>query len=393
MAATFVLMLREGLEAALIVGIIAAYLVKIGRRDAIPPVLAGVVAAVGLAVAAGVVVVATVGRLPAAVQESIEAVAGLVAVAVLTWMLFWMRRQGRAIKGDLEGGVRTALERGTTAALVGLAFIAVIREGLETVLFLLAIGSSAGASVGTVGAGLLGLAAAVAIGYGIFAAGIRIDLRRFFTVTGTILIFVSAGLMAFAVHAFGEAGLIVNSGSVFDLGGILPDSSPLGTLLAGLFGYRASPTPLELIAWLAYLVPILILFVGVPRRRAVAVAAVSTVAILSLVACGPAAGGSSSPASGPAGTIEIVAKEYSFTPAAVTVKAGAVTFRITNAGSQIHEFEILKGDTAVDEVENIVPGISRDMTVTLAAGEYTFLCALDGHDGLGMKGTISVSAA
>ena len=172
MAATFVLMLREGLEAALIVGIIAAYLVKVGRRDALTPVIAGVMAAVGLAIVAGVAIVVTVGRLPLVVKESLEGVAGLAAVAVLTWMLFWMRRQGRAIKGELETGVASALETGSTGALVALAFIAVIREGLETVLFLIAIGSSAGASLENVLAGLLGLAAAVAIGYAIFAAGI-----------------------------------------------------------------------------------------------------------------------------------------------------------------------------------------------------------------------------
>src|SRR5215207_1983929 len=174
-------MLREGLEAALIVGIIAAYLVKIGRRDALPPVFAGVGAAVALSIIAGVAIVVTIGRLPLVVQETLEGAAGLIAVAVLTWMLFWMRRQGRAIKGELETGVQSAIQSGSTIALVGLAFVAVIREGLETVLFLLAIGSSAGASIGTVAAGLAGLATAVGIGYLIFAVGVRIDLRKFFT--------------------------------------------------------------------------------------------------------------------------------------------------------------------------------------------------------------------
>jgi high-affinity iron transporter len=389
-------MLREGLEAALIVGIIAAYLVKMGRRDALPPVLAGVLAAVGLSVAAGVAIVLTVGRLPLVVQESFEGAAGLAAVAVLTWMLFWMRRQGRALKGELETGVAGALEAGSTTALVGLAFIAVIREGLETVLFLLAIGSSAGASAATVLGGLLGLATAVAIGYAIFAAGVRIDLRRFFTITGTVLIFVSAGLMAFAVAEFGEAGLIPNTGRLFDLNGVLPASSPLGTLLAGLFGYRAAPTPLEFVAWIAYLIPVLVLFVGIPRGRSGRAVAATTVACLavSLVAgCSPAASASSVPASLAPGTIQVTAREYQFTPAMLSATTGSVTFRITNAGADTHEFEIFQGDKVVDEVENIVPGISRDLTVTLAAGEYTFLCALNGHDTIGMKGTITVSGS
>jgi high-affinity iron transporter len=389
-------MLREGLEAALIVGIIAAYLVKMGRRDALPPVLAGVLAAVGLSVAAGVAIVVTVGRLPLVVQESFEGAAGLAAVAVLTWMLFWMRRQGRALKGELETGVASALQAGSTTALVGLAFIAVIREGLETVLFLLAIGSAAGASVATVLGGLLGLATAVAIGYAIFAAGVRIDLRRFFTITGTVLIFVSAGLLAFAVAEFGEAGLIPNGGRLFDLNGVLPASSPLGTLLAGLFGYRAAPTPLEFLAWIAYLIPVLVVFVGIPRRRSGKAVAATTVAGLAfgLVAgCSPATSASSVPASLPPGTIQVIASEYKFTPAALTATAGAVTFHITNGGADTHEFEIFQGDKVVDEVEGIVPGISRDLTVTLAAGEYTFLCALNGHDSIGMKGTITVSGS
>jgi high-affinity iron transporter len=404
MAATFVLMLREGLEAALIVGIIAAYLVRIGRRDALPPVLAGVLAAVGLAIAGGVLVVTTVGRLPLVVQESFEGGAGLLAVAVLTWMLFWMRRQGRAIKGELETGVASALASGSIWALVGLAFVAVIREGFETVLFLLAIGSSAGASATTVLGGLLGLATAIAIGYAIFAAGVRIDLRAFFTVTGSVLIFVSAGLMAFAVHEFGEAGLITNSGQLFDLNGVLPASSPLGTLLAGLFGYRAAPTPLEALAWLAYLVPVLILFVGVPRRKAVVAATVSALLILGLVACSPtassgpsASGPTGSPgASGPAGSpaanaITVEAREYAFTPSALTATAGTVTFSIKNSGNDTHEFEIFHGDQVVDEVEDIVPGITRDLKVDLAAGDYTFVCKLNGHDALGMKGTLTVT--
>lgn len=260
MAATFLITLREGLEAALIVGIIAAYLVRIDRRDALPRVWLGVVAAVLVSVVAGVLVAMTIGRLPLLVQEGIEGSSALIAVAVLTWMLFWMRRQGRAMKGELERGVQSALGRASTMALAALAFVAVLREGLETVLFLLAIGSSAGVGLATVLAGLAGLAVAVAIGWAIFLAGIRIDLRRFFTVTGAMLIFVAAGLVAFSVHELGEAGLIRNTGELFDLGGVLPETSLFGSLLAGLFGYRSAPTPLEALGYLMYLVPVLLLF-------------------------------------------------------------------------------------------------------------------------------------
>ena len=241
---------------------------KLDRRDALRGVWVGVGAAIALSIVVGIIVVATVGRLPLVVQESIEGIAALIAVIVLTWMLFWMRRQGRAIKGELERGVDIALAGGSMLALAGLAFVSVAREGLETVLFLFAIGTSSGAGGPDARGRVRRLAVAVAIGYAIFAAGIRIDLRRFFTITGIVLIFVSAGLVAFAIHEFGEAGLIANSGAVFDLGPILPDTSPLGSVLAGLFGYRDRRRHSRSIGYLAYLIPVLFLFLRPARRPA-----------------------------------------------------------------------------------------------------------------------------
>ena len=273
MLATFFLMLREGLEAALIVGIIAAYLVKIGRRDALPKVITGVGAAVGLSIALGLLITFTIGKLPLVVQETLEGLAAVLAVAVLTWMLFWMRRQGRAIKGELEHGVDVALSTGSTRALVGLAFLAVIREGVETVLFLIPILSFNGTGIDVVAGGVLGLAISVAVGWAIFAAGVRVNLRRFFTITGTVLIFVAAGLVAFAIAEFGEGGLISNTGVAFDLNRVLPDQGPIGSVLRGLFGYRSAPTPLEVLGYVAYLIPVLFLFVvdrPLVRRTAVA---------------------------------------------------------------------------------------------------------------------------
>jgi len=275
--AAFFLMLREGLEAALIVGIISAYLVKVGRSDALPKVAAGVVAAVGLSIAAGLIVASTVGKLPLIVQETFEGAAAVFAVVVLTWMLFWMRRQGRALKGELEAGADAALLVGSTTALISLAFVAVIREGLETVLFLFAIGTSTNSSVaGLLVASIAGLAVAVAIGWAIFRMGVRVDLRRFFSITGVVLIFVSAGLCAFAVAEFTEAGLLPATPVVFDVSSVLAESSPLGSVLAGLFGYRSAPTALELAAYLGYLIPVLTIFVlGGRRPRAVAAATAS----------------------------------------------------------------------------------------------------------------------
>jgi high-affinity iron transporter len=177
-------------------------------------------------------------------------------------MLFWMRRQGRALKGELEHGVDLAISDGTTWAMVGLAFVAVIREGVETVLFLIPILSFNGTGPDIAIGGVLGLVVAAAFGWAIFVAGVRVNLRRFFTVTGTVLIFVAAGLVAFAIAEFGEAGLFLNSGAAFDLNGVLPDNGPIGSVLRGLFGYRSAPTPLELLGYVAYLLPVLVLFVA-----------------------------------------------------------------------------------------------------------------------------------
>jgi len=270
MTGAFFITLREGLEAVLIVGIIAAYLVRIGRRDAAKLVAIGVAAAILLSATIGVAVVATLGRLPIVVQETFEGFAALLAVVVLTWMLFWMRRQGRAMKGELEASVDAALDRGSTWALVGLAFVAVLREGLETVLFLLAVlGSSGDVATAMVWA-IAGLVASAAIGFAIFAFGVRVNLRIFFTATGIILIFVAAGLCAYAVHDFTEAGWLPLTPVAFDLSSMLPESSPLGSVLAGLLGYRAAPTVSELAAYLAYLIPVLLLFIApswMPSRQ------------------------------------------------------------------------------------------------------------------------------
>jgi len=235
--------------------------VKIGRREALPKVAIGVGAAIALSIGIGLLITLTIEKLPLTLQETLEGLAAVAAVAVLTWMLFWMRRQGRALKGELEHGVDLALSEGGTFALVALSFIAVIREGVETVLFLIPIFSFNGTGWDTVLGGVLGLAVAVGFGYAMFVLGVRINLRRFFTITGTILIFVAAGLVAFAIAEFGEAGLFVNGGQAFNLNGVLPDSGPVGTVLRGLFGYRSAPTPLELVGYLAYLIPVLILFI------------------------------------------------------------------------------------------------------------------------------------
>jgi high-affinity iron transporter len=267
----FLILLREGLEAALVVGIVVGYLIKVGRRDALRWVWIGIVTALLVSLGIGILVFITIGDLPSTIQEPIEGIAAVFAVGVLTWMLFWMRRQGRALKGELEGQLDAALQAGSTAALVGLAFVAIVREGLETALFLLALFRSA-AATGQLSpelpiAGLAGLAVAVLLGAAIVGGAIRLNLRRFFSVTGVVILFVAAGLVASAIGAFVDAGWLPTGAPALNLSGLLPETSPIGALLAGMFGYRAQPTVLQLVGYFGYLVPVLALFLAGDRLR------------------------------------------------------------------------------------------------------------------------------
>ncbi|HXS71072.1 MAG TPA: iron uptake transporter permease EfeU [Patescibacteria group bacterium] len=266
MTAAFFITLREGLEAALIVGIIGAYLVKLDRRDALRGVWVGVGAAITLSIVVGLAVVATVGRLPLIVQESIEGLAALIAVVVLTWMLFWMRRPARSVKGELQAAVDRAIDKGSVRALAVLAFIAVIREGLETSLFLVGQANSAeqGAIWVLVGA-LIGLAIAAVLGVGFYHGSRRLNLSTFFRWTGVALIFIAAGLLSSAVHELIEIGVITfGTQPAFDVSGVLPHDAASGNLLGqflrAIFGYSATPEVTTFVVWLTYVVVVLYLF-------------------------------------------------------------------------------------------------------------------------------------
>jgi high-affinity iron transporter len=276
MLATFFLMLREGLEAALIVGIVAAYLVRIGRRDALPKVAIGVAAAIGLSVAIGVVVTLTIERLPIVIQDGLEGVAALLAVGVLTWMLFWMRRQAAGVKGELQAAVDRVLTEGSMWGLAFVAFTAVIREGVETSLLLVAQVAAADSSSGSVLAGaVIGLSLAGAIGYGFYRGSRRVHLGTFFRWTGIALIFIAAGLLSHAVHEFIDIRVIgLGTQTAFDISALLPHESGLGELLRALFGYTSTPEVLTLAVWITYLVVVLTLYLRplhppTPARREV----------------------------------------------------------------------------------------------------------------------------
>ena len=260
MTAAFFVALREGLEIAMIVGLIVACLAQAGRRDAVRWVVLGVAIAGALVVVVGIVVFATIGRLPVVVQQVFEGLTVLVAIVASTWTLFWMRRQRRTMRGELEASVATALERGSVVALVGLAVVAVLREGLESIFLLLAIlGATGDIAVGLAWA-LAGLGTAAAIGWAVFSIGVRIDLARFFTVTCVILIFATAGLCAYLVGGLTAAGWLSVTPVVFDVSALFPQDGPIGSTLGWLVGYRATPSFAEVAAYLAYLVPVLVIF-------------------------------------------------------------------------------------------------------------------------------------
>jgi high-affinity iron transporter len=258
MGASFLITLREGIEAALVVSIILAYLNTIGRKDRHRTVWAGAGGAVAVSIVAGAVLFLSVGALSETSEvaaEAIEGLGSLLAVAVLTWMIFWMRRQSRFIKGDLQQRVDLAIGSESAFALAALAFFVVVREGLETVLFLFGtIREEATGSVGLAYLGAsLGLATALVLGFLIYRSGLRLNLRTFFKVTGALILVVAAGLLASGIHELQEIGWIGGeSAKAFDISGALSDEGGLGAFLKALFGYNADPSWLEFGAWLGY---------------------------------------------------------------------------------------------------------------------------------------------
>jgi high-affinity iron transporter len=221
-------------------------------------------------------------NLPQRQQEAFEAIIGVIAVAVVTSMVFYMRRHARSMGGELRGQASSALARGSATALVAMAFFAVLREGLETAVFLLAtFQSSLGVDPVAAGAAaVVGILIAAALGWGIYRGGVRIDLARFFRVTGVLLVVIAAGLLSSAVHHAGEAGWIQSS-QLLDLSAVIEPASDSITsgLITGLLGIYPFPTTAEVVAWLAYAIPMLLVVLwpaGRPVRRPASAAAASS---------------------------------------------------------------------------------------------------------------------
>jgi len=265
---TFVIGLREGLEAALIVGIIAAFIIRRGDRHALRPMWWGVAAAVALSAGGAIALHVANRSLTLGAREVMEGALTLVAVVGITYMIVWMRRHSAALKADLESKAGAALAAGSVAAIVVMAFVAVLREGLETAVFLLAtLGNSASPVPGALGAAL-GILVSVGIGYGIYRGGIKIDLRRFFRVTGVVLVIVAAGLLASSVHEFAEAGMITFlQDPAIDLSWLIAPGSVRSSLLTAFLGFQPVPTVAEVLAWAVFLIPMVAYVSGVSLRR------------------------------------------------------------------------------------------------------------------------------
>lgn len=274
MLVPFLIMLREGIEAALIVGIIAGYLKQTGRAAWMPAVWVGILLASALSLAVGFALNLAEAEFPQRQQELLEGLVGLAAVAILTSMVFWMKTVARSIKGQLHQSIDAALAPGARQglALVGMAFLAVAREGLESVFFLLATFQQGVGIEAPIGA-LLGILAAIAVGLGIYHGGVRLNLRVFFRWTGLFILIVAAGLLAGALRALHEAGLWNGLQQIaFDLSGVLSADGPFGTVLAGIFGYQDMPTVGEVLAYLVFLLVTVPLFFGGGTVRAAPVA-------------------------------------------------------------------------------------------------------------------------
>lgn len=291
MLATFLIGLREGLEAALVVGILVAYLRRLGRQDALPRLWAGVGLAVALALGIGAVLTFGAYELTFAAQELIGGGLSLLAVAMVTWMIFWMQRAGRTMKATLEGGVDRALTVGGLWALIAIGFVSVAREGIETTLLLWSMVQSFGDAPSALLGALLGLIAAVVIGWLISRGAVRLDLRRFFAWTGGFLVIVAAGVLAYSFMDLQEAGALPGPftdaapidavtggvavgasgfpfGWAFDVSATVAPGGPLAAILQATVGFMPAMTWLQVIAWTLYILIVGSLYVrGLRSRR------------------------------------------------------------------------------------------------------------------------------
>ncbi len=267
MVANFLIGLREGLEAALVVGILVAFLVKSGRRDRLPQLWLGIGVAVAVSLGFGALLTFGPQGLTFEAQEAIGGTLSIIAVGLITWMIFWMGKTARFLKANLESRLGDAVDAGRWAVAV-MAMLAVGREGLETALFLWAGAQATGTSTRPLVGAVLGLAVAIVLGYLVYRGALRLNLRSFFRWTGVFLIVVAAGVLAYGIHDLQEAGILPGLHHLaFDVSAQVPPTSWYGTVLKGILNFSPATTWLQAVAWVLYAVPTLILFVRTAWAR------------------------------------------------------------------------------------------------------------------------------
>lgn len=260
MLANLLIGLREGLEAALVIGILVAYLVKIQRRDVLPKLWAGVGVAVGLSILVGIILETGVGELEGAAEQTVAGALSFAAAGLVTWMVFWMAKTAKNLKGHLEGDIDRNIG-GTGWGLMFVAFLAVGREGIETALFIWAAASATGESWLPLVGAVIGLAIASLLGYLIYLGAVRLNLRTFFRWSGVFLILVAAGVLAYAVHEWQEAGILFgDADKAFNVSAVIPADSWYGVLLRGTVGFTPKMSWLQVIVWAIYVAVTLTLF-------------------------------------------------------------------------------------------------------------------------------------
>jgi high-affinity iron transporter len=265
--ANFLIGLREGLEAALVVGILIAYVIKLDRRDVLPRIWMGVGLAALISLGLGAVLTFGAYGLSFEAQELIGGILSIIATAFVTWMIFWMLRAARGLSKELRSEVDSNLS-GAGWGLVLVAFLAVGREGIETALFIWAAVQASGSTTFPLIGAALGILVAIVLGYLIYRGVLSINLTKFFTYTGVFLIIVAGGVLAYGVHDLQEAGFLPGLNTLaFNVSAVVPPDSWYGTLLKGVFNFSPATTWLEAIAWVAYVVPVLTIFISNVRRN------------------------------------------------------------------------------------------------------------------------------
>lgn len=264
MLSSLIIALREGLEAALIVGILVAYIYKTNRHSYLKPLWLGVAGAIALSLTLGAFLTFTSVSLSERGQEYFAGTTSLIAVGFVTWMVFWMKRAAHNLKGELESKVENAISTGPIA-LAGAAFFAVLREGLETSLFVYSnfrtVADPTGSTIGLI----LGFAIAIALGYLIFKSSIKMNLSKFFKYTGVALIIVAAGVLSYGVHEFQELALLpAPDAFVWDVTSVITKDSVIAALLSGTIGFDTTTSWLQLLIWAGYLIAVLIPYLAKP---------------------------------------------------------------------------------------------------------------------------------